>query len=165
LSPQGAAVGDAQIFVTSLPQHDHSLKQVRTAVLLPPDAKPGDLPPAIVAVYPGLDATAGTRFHVSNASEARSCAATVGPKGALEHLKAFAERGGESVATDVTGCVYVANGQIFNYAANGDEIGRIDVPERPLHSSSAARIARRCSASLIARFTRWMLGGWRGNGG
>ncbi|RYM05992.1 hypothetical protein EWH12_20640 [Sphingobium cupriresistens] len=28
--------------------------------------------------------------------------------------------------------VYVANGQVFVYAATGKEIGRIDVPERPL---------------------------------
>lgn len=74
----------------------------------------------------------GTRLYVSNASEARTYAATLGSKGALENLEVFAERGGESVATDATGRVYVANGQIFVYAANGDEVGRIDVPERPL---------------------------------
>jgi sugar lactone lactonase YvrE len=28
--------------------------------------------------------------------------------------------------------VYVANGQIFVYGANGEEVGRIDVPNRPL---------------------------------
>jgi hypothetical protein len=74
----------------------------------------------------------GTRLYVSNSSEARTYAATVGSKGALENLEVFAERGGESVATDATGRVYVANGQIFVYAADGQEIGRIDVPERPL---------------------------------
>lgn len=74
----------------------------------------------------------GTRLYISNASEARTYAATLGSKGALENLEVFAERGGESVATDATGRVYVANGQIFVYAANGDDIGRIDVPERPL---------------------------------
>jgi hypothetical protein len=74
----------------------------------------------------------GTRLYVSNASEARTYAATLGSQGALENLEVFAERGGESVATDATGRVYVANGQIFVYAASGEEIGRIDVPERPL---------------------------------
>ncbi len=50
----------------------------------------------------------------------------------LQDLKVFAERGGESVATDSSGRVYVANGQVFVYAPNGDVLGTIDVPERPL---------------------------------
>jgi sugar lactone lactonase YvrE len=33
---------------------------------------------------------------------------------------------------DAAGNVYVANGQIFVHAPDGKEIGRIDVPERPL---------------------------------
>lgn len=74
----------------------------------------------------------GTRLYVSNGSEARTYAATVGPKGALQNLEVFAERGGESVVTDAAGRVYVANGQIFVYAADGKEVGRIEVPERPL---------------------------------
>lgn len=74
----------------------------------------------------------GTRLYVSNGSEARTYAATVGAKGALQNLEVFAERGGESVATDAAGRVYVANGQIFVYAADGKEVGRIEVPERPL---------------------------------
>ena len=44
----------------------------------------------------------------------------------------FAERGGESVAADSAGNVYVANGQIFVYDASGRPTGRIDVPERPV---------------------------------
>jgi hypothetical protein len=40
--------------------------------------------------------------------------------------------GGESVATDASGRVYVANGQVFVYAGNKDSLGIIDVPERPL---------------------------------
>ena len=31
----------------------------------------------------------------------------------------FVERGGESVATDSSGRVYVANGQVFVYGAKG----------------------------------------------
>jgi hypothetical protein len=74
----------------------------------------------------------GTRLYFSNASEAKIYAATVGSKGVLENLQAFVERGGESVVADAAGRVYVANGQIFVYGANGDQVGRIDVPERPL---------------------------------
>jgi sugar lactone lactonase YvrE len=74
----------------------------------------------------------GTRLYVSNAAEARTYAATVGPNGALKDLEVFVERGGESVATDASGRVYVANGQVFVYATNKDPVGVIDVPERPL---------------------------------
>jgi pectate lyase-like protein len=74
----------------------------------------------------------GARIYVSNGSEAKTYAVTVGAKGTLTDLKVFAERGGESVATDSSGRVYVANGQVFVYGANGEQLGIIDIPERPL---------------------------------
>ena len=74
----------------------------------------------------------GTRVYVSNASEARTYVGTLGPKGVLEHPEVFAERGGESVATDASGRVYMANGQVFVYAPDGKPLGVIDVPDRPL---------------------------------
>ncbi|HVY79345.1 MAG TPA: hypothetical protein VG994_00050, partial [Steroidobacteraceae bacterium] len=74
----------------------------------------------------------GTRLYISAPSEARTYTATLGPKGSLEDLKVFVERGGESVVSDAAGRVYLANGQIFVYGSNGEEVGRIDVPERPL---------------------------------
>jgi sugar lactone lactonase YvrE len=52
--------------------------------------------------------------------------------GTLTELKPFAQRGGESVAVDARGNVYVANGQILVYANDGRQIAVIDVPERPL---------------------------------
>jgi sugar lactone lactonase YvrE len=52
--------------------------------------------------------------------------------GTLTDRQPFAERGGESVAVDGKGNVYVANGQIFVYDPAGKLIGQIDVPERPL---------------------------------
>jgi len=74
----------------------------------------------------------GTRLYVSNASEGKTYAYTLGPKGVLTDLKVFAERGGESVTTDASGRVYLANGQVFVYGANGEPLGVIDVPDRPL---------------------------------
>jgi hypothetical protein len=74
----------------------------------------------------------GTRVHVSNGSEARTYSASVGPAGTLTDLKLFAARGGESVATGPDGRVYIANGQVWVHDASGREIGRIDVPERPI---------------------------------
>jgi sugar lactone lactonase YvrE len=70
--------------------------------------------------------------YVVSSAENRTYRATVRPDGTLGDLHPFAERGGESVAADSAGNVYVANGQIYVYDRDGREIGRIDVPERPL---------------------------------
>jgi sugar lactone lactonase YvrE len=56
----------------------------------------------------------------------------IGAGGGITDLKLAANRGGESAAVDGKGNVYVANGQVFVYSPDGKEIGRIDVPERPL---------------------------------
>jgi len=79
-----------------------------------------------------IGAGLGERVFVTNGSENRTYSGKVGPDGALTDLKVFANRGGESVAVDGQGRVFVANGQIFKYAADGQPAGRIDVPERPL---------------------------------
>jgi len=74
----------------------------------------------------------GSRVFVSNESEARTYSGLVNADGTVTDLKVFAERGGESVTTDGSGNVYIANGQIFVYDAGGKQTGQIDVPERPL---------------------------------
>jgi sugar lactone lactonase YvrE len=74
----------------------------------------------------------GHRIYVSSGSEDRTYSALVGTDGTLSDLKPFAERGGESVAVDGKGNVFVANGQIFVYDPAGKQIGQIDVPERPI---------------------------------
>ena len=114
--------------------------------------------------YPGMDPTGWRwsqqsrrlRLHHRPAAAAASTSraaprtapisATVQADGTLADLQPFAERGGESVAADSAGNVYVANGQIFVYDRDGKQIGRIDVPERPMQSCSAGRIAARCSS-------------------
>ena len=82
--------------------------------------------------YGFVTATPGERVFVTNGSENRTYSGVVGAGGAVTDLKPFAKRGGESVAVGPDGRVYVANGQVFVYAADGQEVGRIDVPERPL---------------------------------
>ncbi len=99
--------------------------------------------------YPGMDATGwrwsntlsaygllsakpGESVYIVSSAENRTYRATVASDGTLGGLTPFAGRGGESVAWDSAGHVYVANGQIFVYDAAGRAIGRIDVPERPL---------------------------------
>jgi len=82
--------------------------------------------------YGFLSATPGQRVYVSSESEDITYNAKVNPDGTLTDLKAFAQRGGESVAVDSNGNVYVANGQIFVYSPAGEQIAQIEVPERPL---------------------------------
>ncbi|MGR4866109.1 glycosyl hydrolase family 28-related protein [Caulobacter sp. LARHSG274] len=79
-----------------------------------------------------IGAGLGERVFVSNGSEGKTYSGKVGPGGALTDLQVFANRGGESVAVDSQGQVFVANGQIFKYGADGQPAGRIDLPERPL---------------------------------
>ena len=54
------------------------------------------------------------------------------PVPAAKILAISPDKWSKSFTTDAQGRVYVANGQIFVYAPDGQEIGRIDVPERPL---------------------------------
>ena len=79
-----------------------------------------------------LTAEPGQRVYVSSESEDITYSAKVNSDGTLTDLRPFAQRGGESVAIDRNGNVYVANGQIFVYAPSGQQIAQIDVPERPL---------------------------------
>ncbi|HEX7849874.1 MAG TPA: glycosyl hydrolase family 28-related protein [Sphingomonas sp.] len=74
----------------------------------------------------------GARVYLANASEDRTYSGRLGAGGSITDLKPFVSRGGESVAVGADGRVFVANGQVFVYAADGAEIGRIDVPARPL---------------------------------
>lgn len=82
--------------------------------------------------YGFTSALPGQRVYVSSESEDRIYSAPVAADGTLRDLKPFAERGGESVAVDRKGNVFVANGQIFVYSPAGKLIGEIDVPERPI---------------------------------
>ena len=74
----------------------------------------------------------GERVVLSNASEGRTYSGLVGDQGRVTDLKVAADRGGESVARDAAGNLYVANGQVFVYDPAGTLLRRIDVPERPL---------------------------------
>ena len=78
-----------------------------------------------------VSAAAGERVVFTNGSQNLTFSALVGAGGALTDLRQVADRGGESAAVDHAGKVYVANGQVFIYAG-GKQVGRIDVPERPL---------------------------------
>ncbi|MBC7670393.1 MAG: SMP-30/gluconolactonase/LRE family protein [Gemmatimonadaceae bacterium] len=82
--------------------------------------------------YGFTTAKPGQRVFLTNSSENKTYSGLVGTHGAITDLKPFANRGGESVAMDGEGRVYVANGQVFVHAPDGRELGRVDIPERPL---------------------------------
>ncbi len=82
--------------------------------------------------YGFTTAKPGQRVFIANSSENKTYSGRVGQGGAISDLRPFADRGGESVAVAPDGKVYVANGQVYVYAPDGAELGRLDVPERPL---------------------------------
>jgi len=56
-------------------------------------------------------AVAGRPFYVTDESGEKTYAASVGDDGTISNLKLFAEQGGESVAADSKGNVYIAAGR------------------------------------------------------
>jgi sugar lactone lactonase YvrE len=71
------------------------------------------------------------RLYITDENQENTFSAAVGDDGSFTDVKLFAEIGGESVAEDVEGNVYIAAGQIFVYNPSGERIGTIEVPERP----------------------------------
>jgi sugar lactone lactonase YvrE len=86
----------------------------------------------ILQAFGLVTAVPGKPFYVTNESEQRTYRGTVNADGTLSGLKLFAERGGESLAQDSAGNVYLAAGQVFVYNSAGKPIDTILVPERPL---------------------------------
>jgi hypothetical protein len=79
-----------------------------------------------------VKAVPGKPFYVTNESEQRTYTGSVNSDGTLSGLRPFVEQGGESLAQDRDGNVYLAAGQIFVYNAAGKWIDTVRVPERPL---------------------------------
>ncbi len=65
--------------------------------------------------YGFAGAVPGSRVTLTNASENRTYDGLVRAGGQVSDLKIVAPRGGESVARDDAGNLYVANGQVFVY--------------------------------------------------
>jgi len=74
----------------------------------------------------------GQRFYLSDEEEEKTYSATVGPDGTISDLRLFAQQGGEGLAVDTQGNVYIAAGEVFVYNESGQLIDKINVPERPL---------------------------------
>jgi hypothetical protein len=129
LFQRDAAAAPKQQFVS--PDGSVSLPAYRTVHQGPPDNHGWRFSHAL-DTYGFIPVPAGSRFYLSNSSEARTYSATLGRDGAVTGLKPFVDRGGESVAADASGRVYIANGQVFVYEPDGRALGHIEVPQRPL---------------------------------
>jgi len=77
-------------------------------------------------------ALAGRHFYVSNEEDEKTYIADVGTDGTFSNLKLFAERGGEGLALDKQGNVYIGAGQVFVYDKSGRLIDTVNIPGRPL---------------------------------
>ena len=86
----------------------------------------------VVRAFGLVPVTAGQPFYVSDESEEKTWKINVGQDGSISAPTLFAEQGGEGVAVDTEGNVYLAAGQIFVYNPSGEWIDTIDVPERPI---------------------------------
>jgi hypothetical protein len=82
--------------------------------------------------YSLVRARPGERILLANNSENRTYTGVPRADGSIGDLQAFAGRGGESVVRAADGRVFVANGQVLVYAADGRLTAQIDVPGRPL---------------------------------
>jgi sugar lactone lactonase YvrE len=76
-------------------------------------------------------AVAGRPFYAINEAELKTWAFDVGPDGNLSEPRLFAEEGGEGLAVDAQGNVYIAAGQILVFDPSGKQIDTIEVPQRP----------------------------------
>ena len=77
-------------------------------------------------------AVPGRPFYVTDESNLRTWKADVDGDGGLGNFQLFAENGGESVATDSQGNVYLSAGEIYVYDKSGNLIDTIETPRRPI---------------------------------
>jgi sugar lactone lactonase YvrE len=74
----------------------------------------------------------GHPFYVTEEEEQKTYKGKVTSSGSIEDLQLFAEEGGESLAQDARGNVYLAAGQLLVYSPDGKLTERIEMPERPI---------------------------------
>ncbi|WP_220399005.1 SMP-30/gluconolactonase/LRE family protein [Granulicella sp. WH15] len=85
----------------------------------------------VLEAYGLVKAISGKPFYATNEAEQRTYRGVVAGDGSLTKITPFVEQGGESLAQDAEGNVYLAAGQIFIYSPTGKLLDTIEVPERP----------------------------------
>jgi len=86
----------------------------------------------ILRAYGLLPAVPAHPFYVTDGREEKTYRGNVTATGTISGLKLFTEEGGDSLAQDQSGNVYLAAGQVLVYNPKGKQVERIDVPERPI---------------------------------
>jgi hypothetical protein len=85
----------------------------------------------VLEAYGLVKGIEGKPFYATNEAEQRTYRGLLNPDGSLSQITTFVEQGGESLAQDSEGNVYLAAGQIYVYSPEAKLLGSIDVPERP----------------------------------
>jgi sugar lactone lactonase YvrE len=73
----------------------------------------------------------GQPFYVTSEADVTTWRGTLGADGNFTDFKPFVQQGGEGVAVDAQGNVYLAAGHIYVYDRSGTLIDTIETPERP----------------------------------
>ncbi len=73
----------------------------------------------------------GDRVYLTSEAEVATWSALVGDDGRLSDIRLFAHQGGEGVATDAEGNVYIAAGDVHVFDPSGRLMETIRVPARP----------------------------------
>jgi sugar lactone lactonase YvrE len=108
-----------------------------------------------------VNAVPGHPVYVTAEDEQRTYKGTLTPSGSIADLHPFVEQGGEGLAQDQHGNVYLAAGQVLVYSPDGKQLETIDVPERPIDLIFGG--PDRCTLYILTRHSlysiRTMIGG------
>ena len=78
-----------------------------------------------------MDAFApGDKFYVASEDDGKTYSVKLLGNETIKHC-VFVERGGNCAIEDSAGNVYIASDQVYIYNSNGQQIGVIEIPERP----------------------------------
>jgi sugar lactone lactonase YvrE len=72
----------------------------------------------------------GDKFYVACEDDGKTYRVKLNKNETLTY-HVFAERGGNSAIEDSTGNVYIASDQVYIYNSDGEQIGVLEIPERP----------------------------------
>ena len=78
----------------------------------------------VLEAYGLVKGTEGKPFYATNEAEQRTYRGLLDTDGSLSQITTFVEQGGESLAQDADGNVYLAAGQIFAYSPGGKAAGQ-----------------------------------------